>query len=364
MNVVEEMTGLKQAKLNQTYNIEVSLRNAESQIDDFTYTQTFAEVESMINELEKNHKDNKFHYLKHKYLAAHNKPLDAIDNLHKFFDLNIEHLFTGVRGEGYQSKVNHASLNLSRGNLKMGYLDEALKSIEETLRISQNNSDEESINHCLIFLYKIAGLLGNHIEEILLTEHAITHSLNLNNPLLMLYSSLAYVIYERQYDCSTKDRDLLKARSISWSDALHYSSKKIFSFYEQSCFLGTGSAVDLLLKARTLCFFVKSLSFESLQQSVLLDLYNSCLKEVYPSISASNHSIETQAEISFKNVDRDPLASLQQFEDFSGIVKAIGPSSYQAFWCLSNIKLFLNRQIKSRNLFQTSIRFQERRLQC
>jgi len=47
-------------------------------------------------------------------------------------------------------------------NLKLGFVDESLKSISEGLRISQNNSDEESINHCIIYLYSICALLGMH----------------------------------------------------------------------------------------------------------------------------------------------------------------------------------------------------------
>ena len=46
----------------------------------------------------------------------------------------------------------------------MGEFDEALKSIEETLRLAQNNSDEESVNSCLILLSKVASGLGNFKE--------------------------------------------------------------------------------------------------------------------------------------------------------------------------------------------------------
>jgi len=38
----------------------------------------------------------------------------------------------------------------------------------------------------------------------MLTEHAISHSMNLNNPLLMLYSSIYYAQFERLYDTSHK----------------------------------------------------------------------------------------------------------------------------------------------------------------
>jgi len=45
-------------------------------------------------------------------------------------------------------------------NLRHGHYDEALRGIAESLRIAQNNADEESINYCLVYLYNIAGVLG------------------------------------------------------------------------------------------------------------------------------------------------------------------------------------------------------------
>jgi hypothetical protein len=51
-------------------------------------------------------------------------------------------------------------LNLTNVNLRHGHYDEALRGIAESLRIAQNNADEESINYCLVYLYNIAGVLG------------------------------------------------------------------------------------------------------------------------------------------------------------------------------------------------------------
>ncbi len=82
----------------------------------------------------------------------------------------------------------------------MGFLDESLRSLSEALRFSQNNADDESINHCIIYLYQISSLLGYNKDTLNLAEHAISHSLNLNNPLLMLYSTIAYANFERIFD--------------------------------------------------------------------------------------------------------------------------------------------------------------------
>jgi hypothetical protein len=96
------------------------------------------------------------------------------------------------------------------------------------LRLSQNNSDEESINHCIIYLYQINSAIGKIEEEARLTEHAITHSINLNNVLLMIFSCLNYSQLEKHYDCH-KENNILSARNIQWTDALHFARKKLYS---------------------------------------------------------------------------------------------------------------------------------------
>ena len=111
----------------------------------------------------------------------------------------------------------------------MGFIDQALKGISEGLRISQNNSDEESINYCIMYLYQISAQLGKIKEEIVLTEHAITHSANLNNILLMIVSCLNYSLLERNYDCVGKDGSFLTGKKIKWTDALHFAKKKLYS---------------------------------------------------------------------------------------------------------------------------------------
>ena len=57
---------------------------------------------------------------------------------------------------GSGNKINHCILGVAFADLQLGHLDQCLQSISEGLRISQNNSDEESINNCIIYLYHVA----------------------------------------------------------------------------------------------------------------------------------------------------------------------------------------------------------------
>ena len=74
-----------------------------------------------------------------------------------------------------------------------------------------------------------------HSEQTLLTEHAITHCLNLNNTLLMLYSCLSFSELEKEHDCKNRQLDPQKNRLLGWTDALHFAKKKIYSNFENSC---------------------------------------------------------------------------------------------------------------------------------
>ena len=74
-----------------------------------------------------------------------------------------------------------------------------------------------------------------HSEQTLLTEHAITHCLNLNNTLLMLFSCLSFSELEKHHDCNSRHLDPQKNRLLGWTDALHFAKKKIYSNFENSC---------------------------------------------------------------------------------------------------------------------------------
>lgn len=168
--------------------------------------------------------------------AEEKVPIESVEAMHRYFDKSLGNLFQEKSEVSLMSnKINHCILSNAFINIKMEGLEECLQSISEGLRISQNNSDEESINNCIIYLYRIAQQLGKHQEEILLNEHAITHSVNLSNILLMVYSCFNYSLLEKNHNCNDPNILLLKHRNINWTDALHFSKKKLFSTFESNC---------------------------------------------------------------------------------------------------------------------------------
>ena len=75
--------------------------------------------------------------------AGENNPIGAVSSLHRYFDKSLGNLFQEKSEVSLMSnKINHCILSSAFVNLKMHSLEEALQSISEGLRISQNNSDE------------------------------------------------------------------------------------------------------------------------------------------------------------------------------------------------------------------------------
>jgi hypothetical protein len=315
-----------------------------SHIENFSYAFSYEAMDKEIDKLRGLNNQDRIYHLKYHNEAQNNKPFDAIDNLHKYFDQNLRFLFLNEKNESYVNKISHATLNFTNINLKYGYYDEALRGIEESLRIAQNNADEESINCCLIYLYNIAGVLGLYKDEMMLSEHAISHAMSLNNPFLMLYSSIYYAQFQRMYDSDTKERDLLRSRNISWTDGLNFASKKIYSYYETSAL--TNKIVDnqnLITIPIILQRLVKCLNFESMNQPKLLTLHISSIKDNYEPFLFANKNAEIMLEIAFVLSHWNPQKSLELFKIFeSRLINRVN-SRYHFYLLATLFSLALNR---------------------
>mgnify|MGYP006976761048 CR=1 FL=1 len=178
----------------------------------------------------------------------------------------------------------------------------------------------------------------------MLTEHAISHAMNLNHPLLMLYSSIYYAQFERLYDTDHKESEYLKSRNISWTDALNFASKKIYSYYENSNFQNRLKDNQITyITPFVLNRLIKSLNFLSLHQPKLLELEVLSVRENYEPFLYSNKSIEIMMEIAYRTVQWDPNQALQIFRLFEASTKNKDASKYTFYFLATNIELCLNR---------------------
>lgn len=259
---------------NNTFAVEKKLENFKTVLENSfsagnsQNSQLNSKFLNEINEIKSSQPLTKMDFLSYKVNIKDNQPIEGLDNLHKYFDKSLNHLLQVTEQAADKpvttNKINHAILNLANLNFKMGFYDEVLRGVSEALRISQNNTDDESINQCLCYLYQIAGILGNHEDQINLLEYAISHSLNLNHPNLMLFSCLYYCNLERFYDVGKGESGYLKSRNISWTNALHYASKKIITGYESGFRLKEISLMKGLTIPRALEAVVKSLNLMKL----------------------------------------------------------------------------------------------------
>lgn len=213
-----------------------SIEEIKFNLENYSCSANPEELVASLGRLRRYDHTNKSSYIDSLVRAQEGNPIEAVSSIHRYFDKSLGNLFQEKPEVSLMSnKINHCILSSAFVNLKMHCLEECLQAVSEGLRISQNNSDEESINNCIIYLYRISEHLGRFEEQILLNEHAITHSLNLSNTLLMVYSCLNYSLFERRYHCQDPNILLMKHRSISWTDALHFSRKKVHSTFESNC---------------------------------------------------------------------------------------------------------------------------------
>ena len=104
------------------------------------------------------------------------RDIEALQQNHRYFDYNLNFKDKSSGKTMYAVKVHYPALNLSGLLLKLGWLDESLLSILETIRISQNKNDHEGILQCLVWLQQFLGLTGNRDQERMILEHILVQS--------------------------------------------------------------------------------------------------------------------------------------------------------------------------------------------
>ena len=332
----------------------------ERKLDDLKHSLEYAnsmggaaenqKFEAKINNLKSINYNTKLDYLTFKGLSKQGRSLDALEYLHKYFDKSLNFILQVNEPQDKpanqpvtQNKINHAILNLANINFNMGFYDEVLRGVSEALRISQNNSDDESINHCLCYLYQIAGILGNYEDQLSLLEYAVSHSLNLNNPTLMLNSCLYYCTLERFYDVHSGEPGYLKTRNISWTNALHYASKKLITSYESGLNLKEICHMKNLWVPRALERVVVGLNLAKLAKPnivmmQLATIYNTADREVVGVDKVAMHLFEMSYYVS----KFDWMQSLKML--LSGVKDSgMNDPYFRYYWYMIHHEVFLNR---------------------
>ena len=92
----------------------------------------------------------------------------------------------------WADKDNQPALNLANLRLRLGCLDEAMSSVMEAIKISQNKNDHESILQCLVWLQQILAGLGNKQQERALLEHIISQAHQQQNHYIFVLACLNY----------------------------------------------------------------------------------------------------------------------------------------------------------------------------
>ncbi len=74
------------------------------------------------------------------------RDIEAVNSLHHYFDYNLNFIDRSNPSKPcHVVKVHQPELNLAGLQLRLGHIDQALLSVLETIKISQNKNDHEAI---------------------------------------------------------------------------------------------------------------------------------------------------------------------------------------------------------------------------
>eukprot|EP00347_Sterkiella_histriomuscorum_P022054 403331848 len=205
------------------------------------------------------------------------KDVESVYNLHKYFDYNLNFIDRSAAKPTHLVKVHQPELNMAGMQLRLGMLDQALLSVLETIRISQNKNDHEAILQCLIWLHQILIKVGSRSQERQLIEHIIYQAHQLNNNYLFIVSCVNF----SQIDfCKTlkssnyithKLAEVFKSIKVMvegplWYDILQIANKKIGSLQEQII------SRDFVTELKPMLILAKSQIWENIGSKILTRL--------------------------------------------------------------------------------------------
>lgn len=145
-------------------------------------------------------------YICQGHLDAYYQKFNAIDNIHRYFDMILDSKMPTktTREKGLvvvQSSTHYASLHRVKIELELGHLEPALHLLVETIKRALSENDNPVILESTLLFMKIAGLMGNYKKEKRIAERAVLQSLKLDNITALVKSSLFFaqldILYSR-----------------------------------------------------------------------------------------------------------------------------------------------------------------------
>lgn len=134
---------------------------------------SFQDTETMLHDLQHlNHSRElvQAHFLRYLNCLHHREYEEALDSLHRYFDyLAPQEKKYSEQGPGKTNSIQqYAILNLGILYFGFGHFDLAVRAIQETVRIAQQNNDHNCLMHALALLCRVAQDKGAKGD----TQHA------------------------------------------------------------------------------------------------------------------------------------------------------------------------------------------------
>jgi hypothetical protein len=122
---------------------------------------SFEEVDGWLDRLPSRHL-SQTHFLRYLNCLHHREFEDALDSLHRYFDYLAPEMQAGKDQSRPPATHQYAILNLAILHLGFGHFDLCVQSIQEAVRIAQQNADHTCLMHCLSLLGRVAQDQGSN----------------------------------------------------------------------------------------------------------------------------------------------------------------------------------------------------------
>ncbi|CAG9327049.1 unnamed protein product [Blepharisma stoltei] len=183
----EYKSGKTQEKSDAQHSVSVA-----TNLDSLVLKKTYQELSEEISKI-----NPPTNFICQGHLDAYYKNNQAIDNIHRYFDMILDSKMPTktTREKGLvvvQSSTHYASLHRVKIELQLGHLEPALHLLVETIKRALSENDNPVILESTLLFMKIAGLMGNYKKEKRIAERAVLQSIKLGNLIALIKSSLFF----------------------------------------------------------------------------------------------------------------------------------------------------------------------------
>ena len=187
-------------------NSKILASEIASSLQELVLNRSYSSLSQQISSLNTHSK-----HLLQGHLDAFYHKNQAIDNIHRYFDLVLDQQMPTktTREKGLvvvQSSTHFASLHRVKIELELGHLEAAVHLLVETIKRALSENDNMVILESTLLFMKIAGRMGNYKQEVRISYKTVMHALKIDSISALKQTTLMHSQLHLLYpDISSED---------------------------------------------------------------------------------------------------------------------------------------------------------------